>query len=100
MKHASAVTMQKDSVDISGDPSSSMNMGNGMTQDDKGAASEDNEHITNLEKQNKILTKAKESQFKKNQFQIVKLQKKIDNLTKENEKKQATIVEREKEIKL
>jgi len=31
---------------------------------------------------------------------MVKFQKKIDNLSKENEKKQAVIVEREKEIKL
>ena len=57
-------------------------------------------HVSNLEKHNKILSKAKESLRKKSYFNVKKLEKKIETLEQEIQKKDTEIKEKDKELKL
>lgn len=58
------------------------------------------ELIEQLEKKNQVLAKSKESLFRKNNLQISKQMKKIEKLEKEAAKKDQSIIEKDKEIKL
>ena len=57
-------------------------------------------HVSNLEKHNKILSKAKESLRKKSVYNSKKLEKKIEILEKENERLGSELKEKDKELKL
>ena len=57
-------------------------------------------HVSNLEKHNKILSKAKESLRKKSVYNNKKLEKKIEILEKENERMGSELKEKDKELKL
>ena len=55
--------------------------------------------LSELERKNRILARAKESLFKKNAYNKVKLEKKIEKLNAENAKLLQQLHEKEKELK-
>jgi hypothetical protein len=63
-------------------------------------AQESQEMIDTLENKVKIMGNAKESLHKKHAYNQTKLQKRIETLKKENERKEKIILEKDKEIKL
>ena len=58
------------------------------------------DHVSNLEKHNKILKRAKESIRKKSVMSKVKFEKNIETLTLENDRMAQELKEKDKELKL